>query len=379
MRKIIPYLQAGHPYAKKDVQGNDIGACGLAGYNHSGSETAEERANRVLKDKLELLPKNSLRNPVVEKILNQMINLVNQIIEEYGKPDEVRIELARELKQSAEDREKTTKEIAASTRKNQDIKNIIRNDFGIPSPTKTDVYRYRLWEELHSRGCKTIFTGQYIPKERLFGNDVQIEHIIPRDLMYDDSYSNMTLAYNFENIKKSNRTAYDYVSNENLLNIDHYVNNVKQWYNEGKGSISKAKMNKLLMSMKDLPGGFIERDLKNTQYIAREAMSMLKEVVRTVYSTTGKITDRLRAEWGLTNLMKELNMPKYKTLGLTEQEVRWDVGASKMKSVNDQVGAKETIIDIMLLTLTVAFTTHNHVQYSNYLMLEEIMNMRNMI
>ena len=39
---------------------------------------------------------------VVEKIINQMIHVVNGVIEAYGKPDEIRIELARELKKNAE-------------------------------------------------------------------------------------------------------------------------------------------------------------------------------------------------------------------------------------------------------------------------------------
>src|SRR5690606_8292326 len=112
IRKIIPYLQAGHPYAKGSDNDGEVGACELAGYNHSRSETAEELMNKILKEKLDILPKNSLRNPVVEKILNQMVNLVNQIIDEYGKPDEVRIELARELKKTADERGRMNKEIA---------------------------------------------------------------------------------------------------------------------------------------------------------------------------------------------------------------------------------------------------------------------------
>lgn len=369
IRKIIPYLQAGHPYAKKDELDNDVGACGLAGYNHSNSETSEDLKNKVLKDKLSLLPKGGLRNPVVEKILNQMVNLVNQVIDEYGKPDEVRIELSRELKQSAEEREKMHKGIAEATNRNEEIKNIIQKEFGIPSPTKTDVYRYRLWDELKGRGYKTIFTDQYIPKEKLFSSEIDIEHIIPKALLYDNSYSNMTLAYKNENIKKSNRTAYDFISNDYQLSLNQYIGNVEAWYNNGKGNISKAKKNKLLMAMKDLPDGFIERDLKNTQYIARKAKTMLQEVVRVVTPTTGRITDRLRSDWGLTNMMKELNMPKYKALGLTEYEERLDIGTGKIKAVevikdwtkrNDH---RHHAID----ALTVAFTSHNHIQYINYL------------
>ncbi|MCB0514279.1 MAG: type II CRISPR RNA-guided endonuclease Cas9, partial [Bacteroidetes bacterium] len=63
MRKIYPYIKE-NKYSE---------ACELAGYRHSKhSLTKEEIESRTLKPKLDLLQKNSLRNPVVEKILNQM-------------------------------------------------------------------------------------------------------------------------------------------------------------------------------------------------------------------------------------------------------------------------------------------------------------------
>lgn len=66
VRKILPYLKEGNKY---DV------SCVYAGYRHSASSlTKDEIESKTLKDKLELLPKNSLHNPVVEKILNQMVN-----------------------------------------------------------------------------------------------------------------------------------------------------------------------------------------------------------------------------------------------------------------------------------------------------------------
>src|SRR5690606_35578813 len=56
-------------------------------YRHSNWETKEENEQRLLKDRLDLLPKNSLRNPVVEKILNQMINVVNALLDKNRKTD----------------------------------------------------------------------------------------------------------------------------------------------------------------------------------------------------------------------------------------------------------------------------------------------------
>ena len=110
IRNILPFMKQGYDYSK---------ACELAGYKHSkNSLNKEEINNKVLDDSLELLPKNSLRNPVVEKILNQMINVVNAVSDTYGKPDEIRIEMARELKQSAKEREERTKAINSAQKEN---------------------------------------------------------------------------------------------------------------------------------------------------------------------------------------------------------------------------------------------------------------------
>ncbi|HRN49513.1 MAG TPA: hypothetical protein PKW69_15885, partial [Niabella sp.] len=99
IRKILSYLMQGY---------NLYEAESLAGYV-SRSLTKDELEKTGTDKKLTLLPKNSLRQPVVEKILNQMINVVNALIEKYGKPAEIRIELARELKQSKDERDAADK------------------------------------------------------------------------------------------------------------------------------------------------------------------------------------------------------------------------------------------------------------------------------
>ena len=95
MRRIIPYLAEGMVYSD---------AAAAAGVNHSASITIEENAARTLADHIEILGKGSLRQPVIEKILNQMIHVVNGLLERFGPIDEVRVELARSLKQSAKER-----------------------------------------------------------------------------------------------------------------------------------------------------------------------------------------------------------------------------------------------------------------------------------
>ena len=354
IKKILPHLQNGNDYAE---------SCKLAKYRHSNFLTKEEQESRKLKPTLELLKKNSLRNPVVEKILNQMVNLVNQLGEEYGKPDEIRIELARELKKSAKERSDMTSRIASATKANKAIKAIITRDFGIPNPTKNDIVRYKLWEELAPRGYKSIFKNTYIPKEKIFSKDIDIEHIIPKALLFDDSFSNKTLAYRTVNLNKSDRTAYDFISEEYGQDLDNYVANVEEFYNKGKG-ISKSKRDKLLMTKDKLPEGFIERDLRNSQYIAKMAKQMLQEYARGVVATSGNITAKLRNDWDLINVMKELNFEKYKAIGLTEVETRKN---NKEVEVIKDWSKRNDHRHHAMDALTVAFTTHSHIQYINNL------------
>ncbi len=356
IRKILPYLQDGNLFSK---------ACTLAGYNHSKSLNREELNKKELKEKLDLLPKNSLRNPVVEKILNQMVNLVNQVIDTYGSLHEIRIELARELKKSATERKEATLFINKRTKENDDIRSLITKEFGIPNPTKNDVVRYRLWEELSSLGYKSVFTNQYIPKEKLFSKEIDIEHIIPKALLFDDSFSNKTLAYKKINLQKRDRTAIDFIESDFNSDVENYKNRVETLYDKGKGTISKGKYKKLLMSQQNLPDGFIERDLRNSQYIAKKAKQMLQELVKEpILSTSGNITDRLREDWDLINVMKELNFPKYKALGLTELEIR--KGNKEVEVIKDWTKRNDHRHHAMD-ALTVAFTTYNHIQYLNNL------------
>ncbi|MBI9058284.1 MAG: type II CRISPR RNA-guided endonuclease Cas9 [Labilibaculum sp.] len=361
IKKILPYLKAGHPFSRQKEE-EIVGACEMVGYNHSHSLNKEELASRTLKDSLTLLPKNSLRNPVVEKILNQMVNLVNQVIESYGKPDEVRVELARELKKSAKERATATTNINAAKTKHDGIRKLLQQDFGLKNPTRNDIIRYKLYEELSETGYKTLFTNQYIPKDKLFSKEIDIEHIIPKAILFDDSFSNKTLAYRNVNLAKADSTAIDFITNTYSDDVQNYKNRVESLYKAGK--ISKGKYKKLLMEEMDLPDGFIERDLRNSQYIAKKAKQMLFEVIRTVNTTTGSITDKLREDWDLINVMKELNLPKYRALGLTEMQERKE--GKQIEQIIDWTKRNDHRHHAMD-ALTVAFTTYDHVQYLNNL------------
>lgn len=352
--KILPHLKDGLQYDEAAI---------LAGYNHSHSLNKEERANKPLKDKLELLANNSLRNPVVEKIINQTINVVNALIDEYGKPDEIRLELARDLKKSAKEREEATKSMNSSQTEHEKIRKILQTEFGFPYVSRNDIIRYKLYKELEPRGYKTLYTNTYIAPEKIFSKEFDIEHIIPQSRLFDDSFSNKTLELRSANIEKGDKTAYDYILEKFGENeLAEYEKRVDELFKGVEGK--KGKHKKLLMSGKEIPGGFIDRDLRNSQYIAKKTKELLEDVCRTVNTTTGSITDRLREDWQLVHVMQELNWDKYNKQGLTYYETNKE--GKQLPRIKDWTKRNDHRHHAMD-ALTVAFTKYSHVQYLNNL------------
>ena len=355
MRKILPFMMEGKGYDE---------ACKSAGYRHSvRSQTKEELESKDYADHLEPLRRNSLHNPIVEKILNQMINVVNELTATYGKPDEIRLEMARELKKSQAERAAMDEAIRKNTLESNILREELERDFHLTNVTKNDILRYRLYKELKANGYKTLYTNTYISKEDLFSDKFDIEHIIPKARLFDDSFSNKTLEKRDANIEKGNSTAFDYVSakygDDGIVN---YINKVDDLF--AQKIISKTKHDHLLMKESEIPSDFIQRDLRDSQYIARKACEILEEMVPFVVTTTGSITSRLREDWGLVNLMKELNWSKYDALGLTETYV--DKNNNVVRNIKNWTKRNDHRHHAMD-ALTIAFTKRSIVQYLNNL------------
>lgn len=355
LRKLLPFMRQGMNYAE---------ACQAAGYNHSvRSMTREELDKRELLECLPPYKSGKLRNPVVDKVLAQLTNVVNSIIAEYGKPDEIRVEMAREMKKSAKERESMTQAIKENTTNAERIRAYLQKEFGFAHPTKNDILRWRLYEELQCNGYKTFYSNTYIRKEDVFSKMYDIEHIIPQARLFDDSFANKTLELTSVNQNKGAETAYDYMqsisSSEELAQYESRVNAAFI-----AGAISKTKRNHLLMKQTEIPTDFIQRDLRETQYITRQAVAMLENVVRSVVATSGSITEYLREEWQLVDVLKELNLPIYDKLGMVRKDTTHDGNIiSRIEGWSKRSDHRHHAMD----ALTVAFTQRSAIQYLNTL------------
>ena len=345
--KLLPQLQQGLGYSE---------ACAAVGYRHSNSPTSEEITERPLLEKIPLLQRNELRQPLVEKILNQMINLVNALKAEYG-IDEVRVELARELKMSREERERMARNNKDREERNKEVAAKIRQ-CGL-YPTKPRIQKYMLWEEA---GRQCLYCGRSIDeKQCLNGDDMEVEHIIPKSVLYDDSYGNKTCACRRCNKEKGNRTALEYIRAKGRE--AEYMKRINDLLKEKK--ISYSKHQRLRWLKEDIPSDFLERQLRLTQYISRQAMAILQQGIRRVSASEGGVTARLRSLWGYGKILHTLNLDRYDSMGQTERVSREGETTEKLHITNwsKRMDHRHHAID----ALVVACTRQSYIQRLNRL------------
>ena len=343
--KLLPQLQQGLGYSE---------ACTAVGYRHSNSPTSEEIAERTLLEKIPLLQRNELRQPLVEKILNQMINLVNALKAEYG-IDEVRVELARELKMSREERERMARNNKDREERNKEVAAKIR-ECGL-YPTKPRIQKYMLWEEA---GRQCLYCGQSIEEEQcLREGGMEVEHIIPKSVLYDDSYGNKTCACRRCNKEKGNRTALEYIRAKGRE--AEYMKRINDLLKEKK--ISYSKHQRLRWLKEDIPSDFLERQLRLTQYISRQAMAILQQGIRRVSASEGGVTARLRSLWGYGKILHTLNLDRYDSMGETERVSREGETTEELRITNwsKRMDHRHHAID----ALVVASTRQGYIQRLN--------------
>ncbi len=391
IRKLLPQMAKG--LAVRD-------ACEMVGYKYSDSETLTERENRPLKDKLDVLPKNSLKNPVVEKILNQAIQLVNEIMEEYGRPTEIRIELARELRMNAKKRQDMTKKIGEKSREKlkleADLRDLIdkgkiKRKEGRDRISLGDLLKYELWKQ---QDGNSPYTGKNIPLAQLF--DTQFydkDHIFPQSRFYDDSPTNLVLVEKAENLAKGNKylSAADYIKQvKGEAEFEAFMNRI----NDCKG-FSRTKKARLLAT--ELPDDFITRQLADTRYVGKKLKEILRDVCSNVTSTTGSVTAYLREQWELDavmlkneegkvqldknkfaiklkeSLLKEMRFEQYPHLKQRDEELQKLIETGKATDKDrekyraEQRKNRDDHRHHLLDAVVIAFTTTRHIQYLNNL------------
>lgn len=269
IRKLIPELEKGLSLADAKES---------AGYKNLEEE--HQSFDEIMK---------GLTNPIVSQTLYELARLVGKIEQTYGKPGEIRVELARELKLPGKKRQK----IHFENLERKDYHNEIAEKLeaeGIRA-NHDSILKYKLWEE-----CKQTcpYTGKPISFDALFRNPVfQIEHIIPYSRSLDDSYINLTLCHIDENRNKSNKTPYEYYHGTDQY--DGILQRIKV--------LDPKKQKKFLQ--KEVDDDFIARQLNDTAYISRMSRQLLLMKGYKTRTAKGRATAELRHLWGLNSLLSK--------------------------------------------------------------------------
>ena len=283
--------------------------------------------------------KNSMRNPVVEKVVAETLKVVRDIWKTYGKPAEIHVEMARSLKDPSEKRKEATERMAENRKDTMDVREELRK---LKDEHKADnvnpnssihILKYKLWKE---QGKQSPYTGKPISISCLFTTEYEIDHIIPQKRYYDDSFTNKVVCESAVNKDKGARLAYEYILAEGGKEIDVVVNGKhektvilpKEQYEElvakhyVKENVIGRKGKNLMMT--DVPASFNASQLNNTRYIARKTAEILSHIVRgeddpgarskNMIMTNGSITDRLKKDWGLKQIWSKLMQPRFERL-----------------------------------------------------------------
>lgn len=232
-----------------------------------------------------------IQNPSVHIALNQIRQVVNEVIEKYGKPAAISIELGRNLPAGPKSRNKVAKIQREQRQANERDKRELKQVFKIAKPSGDHIRKLRLWKEA-KRICPYCQQPPIGVTDLFAPNRVEIEHIIPKEMGGQDNWANLTIAHRKCNAEKGGRTPYEAFGDDtDCSKLPPY----KHWrFSEDARKIWEKAYK-----------GFLNRHLNDTRYIGRIAKAYLGEICpdRRIVVTTGGLVHHLRKYWHLDSIL----------------------------------------------------------------------------
>jgi CRISPR-associated endonuclease Csn1 len=251
-------------------------------------------------------PFGELRNPTVFRVLTQLRKVVNRIIKTYGKPDEIRVELARDVKRSKKERQNLAKRMRDQEKERQAAANLILGFDKNFKFSREDIEKVLLMQECN---CLCPYTGKMISMGSLLGPNPQfeVEHIVPFSRCLDNSFFNKTLCHIEANRTKRNRTPHE--AFHGTPDWDAMLERVKKF--KGRGAAEKLKRFQLFgKALSESVGDFKSSQLNDTRYASRLALEYLRVLYggdwrKRLLASKGGITAELRSAWKLNSVLND--------------------------------------------------------------------------
>lgn len=246
-----------------------------------------------------------IANPTVHIGLNQVRVVVNALIKRYGHPSEVIVEVARDLKQSKDQRDEEHKRQTENQKRNKRLREDIARVLGISEERvkRADIEKMILWEELSfdpaDRRCP--YSGTQISVTMLLSDEVEIEHILPFSQTLDDSLNNKTVALRQANRVKGNRTPWDAFGAQSTAGFD-YAGILGRAEHMPKGKRYRFAEDGYKRWLKD-DADFLPRALNDTRHMSKVAFEYMKLICPNTRVIPGRMTAMLRAKFGLNDVL----------------------------------------------------------------------------
>ena len=310
-----------------------------------------------------------IANPTVHIGLNQVRTVVNALIKRYGHPSEVIVELARDLKQSQEQRKDEQKRQAENQHRNERMRTAIA-DLLHTSPERvksTDLQKMILWEELSfnvaDRRCP--YSGVQISAQMLFSEQVEIEHILPFSQTLDDSLNNKTVATRQANRIKGNRTPAQAAADFEAQgwNTTDMLQRASLMPKGKRYRFAQDGMAQWLSKDKS----FLARALNDTRHLSRVAREYLSLICpQDTRVIPGRMTAMLRAKFGLNDILGlhgEKNRNDHRHHAVDACVIAVTDQAMLQRFANDSASAREKQLNKLVETMPLPWDSYReHVQ-----------------
>lgn len=292
MQKLTPLLEQGMRYDE---------ACTQVYGDHRGVHSEARKTKLALSDM-----EDEITNPVVRRAVAQTIKVVNAVVRTYGAPDVVRIELAREMSRSFNERDKMRKRQEENRSKNEKAREQIV-EYKRDRATGLDIVKFKLYKE---QDGVCLYSGKNLDISCLFEPGyVDVDHIIPYSRCFDDSYQNKVLVLASENRQKGNRLPYEYFGHDEArwYAFEVRVETLIRDYRKRQKLLKKR-------FTEEESREFIQRNLKDTQYITRSVYNLLRNNLafadskysrQPVQAVNGAVTAMLRNRWGVHKVRED--------------------------------------------------------------------------
>ena len=246
-------------------------------------------------------------NPTVHIGLNQLRRVVNRLIEVYGKPEEIVVELARDLKANREQLAEYRRRQNKGADDNKRFTEMLESEE--QAPTADVLRKLRLWEEQKDTSgvLRCPYTGKTLSFSMVVSSLTEVDHILPFSRTLDNSTANMVVCLASANRAKGDRSPYEAFGHsppehdyESMLSRTAKFPDNKKW-----------RFQPDAMKQFEEEDRFLDRQLNETSYLSRTARTYLAylydekgEGRMRVRATPGRMTALLRRGWGLEGMLR---------------------------------------------------------------------------